>query len=305
MLRVYNFDFELIYAEPKVISTSWVIYYNKIGTFEAHLPLTSGLVEITAQNKYLVVCEDDKAAILTGREVGSELVLYGRTPNWILEKRIAPKAESITHSAGIICNNLVRTAFSDVSNFVCFASPQTESVTIERNAYKTVFDAVAECLSLCDAGHRVEFDKDQKKWIFKVYKGQEMPLLVSEANKNAYDTSVSYDILDLADCGYYGENEYLSGINSGIYRWEAILSGESASEAAVSLREKKENSQISVKMRNLRLGQDYNIGDIVRVQIIKGDWRITEKKRISGVRISKRGDFSEEIPIFSEIGGTA
>ncbi|MCR4718357.1 MAG: siphovirus ReqiPepy6 Gp37-like family protein [Firmicutes bacterium] len=305
MLRVYNFEFELIYIEQKVKSTSWTIYYNGIGTFETHLPLNSGLLEVTSQNKYLVICEDDKAAILTGREIGDELVLYGRTANWILGKRIAPKTESITEQAGTICNNLVGNAFSDVQNFAVTEPCQTESVTVERSTFKPVLNSVSECLALCGAGHSVNFDTTQKKWIFKVYKGTELPLLISEANKNAYDTSASYDILDLADCGYYGENGYLQGQNSGIYRWETVLSGESADEAAISLKEKKENAQLSLKMRGLELGKDYNIGDIVRIQIIKEDWRITEKKLISGVRILKKGGFSEEIPIFYETGGTA
>lgn len=305
MLRVYNFEFELIYIEPKVKSTSWAIYYNGIGTFEAHLPLTSGLLEVTSKNKYLAICEDDKTAILTGREVGDELVLYGRTANWILEKRIAPKTESITGEAGTICNNLVQNAFSDIENFIALEPPQTDSVTTERSTYKTVYNAVSECLALCGAGHSVDFNIAQKKWVFKVYKGTEIPLLISEANKNAYDTSASYDILDLADCGYYGEDGYLQSENSGIYRWETVLSGETEAEAVISLAEKKENEQLSLKMRGLKLGKDYNIGDIVRIQIIKGNWRITEKKLVSGVRILKKGGFSEEIPVFSEIGGTA
>lgn len=305
MLRVYNFDFELIYIEPKVKSTSWAIYYNGIGSFEAHLPLNSGLLEITSQNKYLVLCEEDKTAVLTGREIGDELILYGRTANWILEKRIAPKTESITAWAGNICNNLVQNAFSDVLNFAVSAPPPTEYVTVERSTYKPVSDAVSECLALCGAGHRVDFDITEKKWIFRVCKGTERPLLISEANKNAYDVFASYDILDLADCGYYGENGYLQGQNRGIYRWETVLSGESADEATVSLKEKKENAQISLKMRNLKFGRDYNIGDIVRIQILKGNLRTTEKKLISGVRILKKDGFSEEIPIFSEIGGRA
>ena len=303
MLKVYNFNFELIYAEPSVISTSWAIYYNKVGTFEAHLPLNSELTEITADNTYLVLSEDEKAAILTGREVGEELVLYGRTPNWLLEKRIAPKTEEVTGEAGTICNNLVQTAFSDVDSFEASVAPQGQTVTVQRSAYKTVETAVSECLALCGMGHKVSFDVAEKKWIFSVFKGAEIPLLISEANKNAYDTAASFDILDLADCGYYGEDGYLQSSNSGIYRWETVLQAESEQEAEFSLRGKKENGEISLKLRNLRLGQDYNIGDVLRIQIIKGSWRTTEKKQISGVRIIKKGGYSEEIPVFSEIEG--
>lgn len=303
MIRVYDFGFDLLFLETKVNSTSWTLYYNGIGTFEAHLPLNSGLTELTAANKYLVVCEDDKAAILTGREIGDELILYGRTPNWLLEKRIAPKTESVTGEAGEICANLVETAFSDVTDFEVLTPPESDSITVERTTFKSVFGAVSEYLSLCGLGHSLDFDRTANKWIFRIYNGGEMPLLISEANKNAYDTSASYDILDLADCGYYGENGYLQGDKSGIYRWETVLTDETEAEAAISLAKKKENAEISLKLRNLKLGRDYNIGDIVRIQIIKGNWRTTAKKRIKGVRITQNGGFSEEIPIFCETGG--
>lgn len=305
MLRVYNFEFELIYIEPRVESTSWAVYYNQTGTFEAHLPLSSELIKIVKNNKYLIMCEDDRAAVLTGYEIDSELVLYGRTPNWLLEKRIAPKTESETNRAGIISNNIVSAAFSDVDNFEVLQPPQTPDVTIERSTYKTVYDAVCECLSICSLGHKLEFDTKNQKWIFSIIKGEEIPLLISESNKNAYDTAIKCDILDLADCGYYGEDGYLQGENSGIYRWETVLPDETQAEAAISLKNKKENSEYSLKLRNLRYGKDYNLGDILRIQITKGNFRATEKKRISGVRIVKRDGFSEEIPIFCEIGGTA
>lgn len=305
MLRIYNFDFELIYIEPKTKSTSWAVYYNEIGTFEAHLPLSSELIKLIAQNKYLIVCEDDKTAVLTGYEIDRELVLYGRTLNWLLEKRVAPKTESVTDKAGIISNSIVSAAFSDVDDFEVLAPPETPEVTIERSAYKTVYNAVCECLSPCNLGHKLDFDAKNQKWIFSIIKGEEIPLLISEANKNAYDTALKSDILDLADCAYYAEDGYLQSGNSGIYRWETILSDETQTEAELSLENKKENNECSLKLRNLSLGTDYNLGDILRVQITKGNLRTTEKKRISGVRIMKRNGFSEEIPIFCEIGGTA
>lgn len=305
MLLIYNFDFELIFLETKVKSTSWTVYYNQIGTFEAHLPISSHLTKIVADNKYLIVREDDKKAVLTGYEIDNELILYGRTPNWLLEKRVAPKTESVTDKAGIIVNNIVTQAFSDVSNFEVLAPPQSTDITIERSIYKTIYNAVSEYLSTCNLGHSLDFDIKNRKWIFSITKGIEIPLLISESNKNAYDTAIRYDILDLADCGYYGEDGYLSGENSGIYRWEAVLPEQTETEAELSLKEKKENSEYSLKLRNFKFGKDYNLGDILRIQITKGSLRTTEKKRISGVQIVKKGGFSEEIPIFCEIGGTA
>lgn len=304
MLMIYNYDFELIFLEPKVKSTSWMIYYNKIGTFEAHISLSSEMLTVVSENKYLIIREDDKMAVLTGFEIEDELVLYGRTLNWLLEKRVAEKTQSVTNKAGILAGSIVSQAFADVSNFEVIEPPESPDITIERSTYKTAYEAVCECLLSCNLGHRLDFDVKNQKWIFRVIKGEEIPLLISESNKNAYDTAIRSDILDLADCGYYGENGYLSGENSGIYRWETILRDETQKEAEISLKKKRENGECSLKLRSLRLGKDYNLGDILRIQITKGNLRVTEKKRISGVKIIKNNGFFEEIPVFCEVGGT-
>lgn len=303
MLLFYNFDFELLYAEPKVKSVSWTLYYNQIGTFEAHFPLSSDLTALTAQNRYVAVCDGEKNAIITGRQVSDELVLYGRTANWLLEKRIAPKTESITQNAGIICNNLVQTAFSDVFDFAINNAPQSDTITVERTSFATVYNAVSGYLSQAGLGHRLDFDVKNSKWIFSVIKGKEVPLLISEANKNAYDTSVCEDILDFADCAYYGEDGYISGQNTGIYRWETVLAGTTQAEALALLREKKMKSEVLLKLRGLKFGEDYGLGDSLRIQINKGKWRTTERKIISGVRLFAKNGFLEEVPIFTETGG--
>lgn len=303
MLLFYNFDFELLYAEPKVKSVTWTLYYNQIGTFEAHFPLCSDLTEITAENRYIAVRDGKKTAIITGREVNDELVLYGRTANWILEKRIAPKTESITDDAGIICSNLVENVFSDVSDFS--VNPPTEStqITAERTSLITVYDAVKGYLSQAELGHKVDFDTENKRWIFSVIKGREIPLLISESNKNACDTSVCEDILDFADCAYFGDDGYIEGEKEGIYRWETVISAETETEARALLSEKKINNEVTLKLRNLKFGEDYSLGDTLRIQITKGKWRTTLKKIISEVRLFTKDGFLEEVPIFSEIGG--
>ena len=303
MLLFYNFDFELIYAEPKVKSINWSLYHNQIGTFEAHFPLSSELTAITSENRYIAVCDGEKSALITGREVNDELVLYGRTPNWILSKRIAPKTESVTEKAGIICKNLVENAFSDVSGFVVLPPPESDEITVERTSFCTVYDAVKNYLSEANLGHGVDFDAKNASWRFSVTNGREIPLLISESNKNAYDTSLCEDILDLADCGYYGDDGYIAGNNQGIYRWETILTGTTETEASAELSKSKINNEILLKLRGLKFGEDYRLGDTLRIQISKGKWRVTERKYISGVRISEKNGHIEETPIFSETGG--
>ena len=303
MLLFYDFDFKLLYAEPKVKSISWTLYFNGIGTFEAHFPLSSELTEITAEKRYLAVRDGEKNAIITGREVTDELILYGRTANWLLEKRIAPKTESVTQKAGLICRDLVEEAFSDVADFATLILAEGDVITAERTALSTVYDAVKGYLSEAGLGHRLDFDAKNRKWRFSVIKGVQKPLLISESNKNAYETSVCEDILDLADCAYYGENGYIAGERTGIYRWETVLSAQTQTEANNQLKEKNIKSEILLKLRGLKFGVDYNLGDTLRIQITKGKWRVTEKRTVSGVRLFKKGGFFEEVPIFTETGG--
>ena len=109
--------------------------------------------------------------------------------------------------------------------------------------------------------------------------------------------------MDLADCAYYGENGYIAGERTGIYRWETVLSAQTQTEANNQLKEKNIKSEILLKLRGLKFGVDYNLGDTLRIQITKGKWRVTEKRTVSGVRLFKKGGFFEEVPIFTETGG--
>jgi len=303
MLLFYNFNFDLLYAEKGVIQSSWTLYFNKIGTFEAHFPITSNLLKILSENRYLVVREADKTAIVIGYEAGKDLIVYGRTPNWILTKRIAPTQESVSEAAAVICKNLLESTMSDVTNFEVAATSTTQNVTIERNSLTTVYDAVSDCLSLADLGHELCFDTKNRKWIFKFLKQETVPLLISESNKNAYDTVINEDILDLANCGYYGDDGFISGEETGIYKWEAILNGESEEEASISLTKYKNNGRVTLSSKNISFGVDYKLGDIVRIQITKGSIRTTLNKYISGVSIDSKDGVVKESPIFEEVGG--
>ncbi len=308
-LLFYDFEFNLLLAEPKLVRSKWTVYYNGVGSFEAHLPLSSEAVGLVTDNRYLVVVQDGLSAIVVGSELKDELVIYGRTCNWLLSKRITPELETVTGAAGALAEGFVNTAFSDVENFVTGTIDAGESIEFE-SRQATTLEVVTDCLSQKKLGHRVTFDVAAKQWVFDVIKGSENDLIMSEANKNAYDTRILADILELATCGRFykeTENGYESTVlegdvqKTGIYRWEAELDGRASGEAAVSLGKMTEKNEITLKARNTMLGRDYNLGDIVRVQIIKGEYRTTVKKRISGVEIRFEQGACGEQPIFEEV----
>lgn len=308
-LLFYDFEFNLLLAEPKLVRSKWTVYFNGVGSFEAHLPLSSEAVRLVTDNKYLVAVQDGLSAIIVGMELKDELVIYGRTCNWLLSKRITPEFEAVTGKAGALAKGFVSTAFSDVENFVSGTIYEGDSIEFE-SRQATTLEVVTNCLGQEKLGHRVSFDILAKQWVFDVLKGSENDLIMSEANKNAYDTRILADILDLATCGrFYQETE--SGFEStvlegdkqktGIFRWEAELDGKTSGEAAVSLGKMAEKNEITLKARNAVFGKDYDLGDIVRVQIIKGEYRTTVKKRISGVEIRFVQGACGEQPIFEEV----
>lgn len=310
-LFVYDYEFNLLLAETGIIKSRWVVYYNDVGTFEVHLPITSELTKIVSENPYLVVKQHGLSAIIVGKELGDELVLYGRTCNWLLSKRITEKVDKENVYAGSVVQEMVEDAFSDVSNFTISTIHGENRVDFEYRQSKTL-DAVRECLKLSNLGHELCFNEKTKNWEFNVFQGAERDLILSEAHRNAYDTKISSDILDLATCGVYNKKTS-SGYTStkitgdaekkGIYRWETMLSGETANEAKMDLGKFAEKNKISMTTDEILWKRDYGLGDIVRLQIIKGAYKKTERKRISGVEITTRqGEYSEQ-PIFEQTKG--
>lgn len=306
MLFVYDFEFNLLLVETGIIKSRWVVYYNDVGTFEAHLPITSELTRIVSENQYLVVKQHGLSAVIVGKELGNELVLYGRTCNWLLSKRITPKRSSETVYPGSLAVEMVKEAFSDVANFVTCDAPKGEQAEFETRQGTTI-NAVRDCLALSNLGHELSFNDKTGNWEFSVLEGAESELILSEAHKNACDTKISSDILDLATCGVY-DKKTATGYTSteiagdsektGIYRWEAELFGETENEAKNSLEKLTQKNKISMTTNEISWKKDYALGDVVRLQIIKGAYRTTEKKRVSGVEITTRqGEYSEQ-PIF-------
>lgn len=305
MLYVYDFEFNLLFAESGIISSRWVVYYNDIGTFEAHLPITSELTKIVSENSYLVVKQNGLAAIIVGKELGEELVLYGRTCNWLLTKRIVTASEEEKVFAGEKASGLVESAFWDVENFEVENNILGDEILFA-NEQRQAFEAVRDCLNRSGLGHRLVFDEKEEMWRFSILSGGDNGLILSEAHKNTYNTGIRSDILDLATCGLYNrktddgyESTLISGDSemSGIYRWEAKLSGDTETEAANSLDKCCEKNKISMSLNDVFCGRDYSLGDTVRLQIIKGGYRKTEKRRLCGVKICIDANGYREQPI--------
>ena len=314
-LQFYDYNLNFLKQIPKS-NTRWQLHYNDVGTFEGTLPLDNpfiaNAIEILNNKEFFVVRQGDYTAIIIGYDIQNNAVLYGRTCNWILTRRISKKFTEETFAPQTKARSLVSTAFSDCSNFVLGNNIEAaDTVTYGKSFDSTTFDTVKECLALKNYGHSVTLDLVNKQWCFNVLKGVQRDFMRSEANKTAYDARLTYDILDLANCGYYEKEDTSSGSNvttyikrgerSGILRWETLLSGSTESEAAANLKLKKAKDGTVFSTRNIKYGVDYELGDIFKLQLVKGLYRAPMSRRVTGVEISYNESGYSERPIFEAL----
>ena len=313
-LLFYDFDFNTVFVETRIITSRWTVCYNDVGNFEAHLPLSSDALDVILENRYLVAVQNGLSAIVVGYELGDELIIYGRTCNWLLSKRLAPIFSQVSGPLGELCANFALSAFSDVENFSLGTVQNGDEAQI-KGQETDAETLIKKSLANQNMGHSISFDIKNKSWVFEVTKGKDSDIIFSEANKNAYNLRLSSDILDFANCGYYTQNTangkeriYIKSDDKkeGIYRWEKQLSSDNAEDAEIELSNAKIDNEVTLNVKNALFRKDYNLGDVVRVQIIKGKHKNTVKKRIVGVEIKYSQNVSYEMPIFDdikEIGG--
>ncbi len=401
-IRFFDFNFKLLHTENEFLSSNWTIYYNDIGTFEAHFDLNSDTLPVVMDNDFLVAVQGNLSAIIVGKKVENELVIYGRTCNWLLTKRVMDAFDTTTDKIDILLNAKVQEAFSDVENFKGIAMPNLPTLTLSRDDKCETFSFVQESLQLENLGHELEFDPINSSWIFRIRKGNEdNPLVISTVNRNAYDVSTESDFLNLCSVGWYkrqyqnmgewdpqanallnsdgntisgtaissGTEEYPvsdnfgkcwkvqfkqgstytsykqfgvrlypgdfvvcdneKGIlkksdkadtfwakistlssNTGILRWESLLSGSSENEALLDLYNTQSTNEIQGKTVGVHFGSeeeyqknqcDYALGDVVSVEWQSGNYKKRAKKRIIGVNLwYETGNIGEE-PIFEDI----
>ena len=227
-IRIYNFEFELLHIESKIISSNWTLYYNKIGNFEAHFALESDIVPVMMKNPYLVVVQGDKQAIVTGKNLTSDFAVFGRTMNWILSRRVIPKfqtndllasGEIADQSTLSVMKWIVKTALGEGEDNFYFIQPQGsfgEVGQFWRNVSNPASDVVEDCLALNGFGHKVVYQidrqhKKQGRWEFVMHQGKRIPLVISENRRNAYETTYLEDVSEAVTGGYYEQEPTSKG----------------------------------------------------------------------------------------------
>ena len=213
-IRFYRFDtgnFELLHIEHNIKSCYWTLYFNEIGTFEGTFPLSNGLVNILMNHQYLFLTQGKMLqAIITGKTVDSAVKIYGKTPNWILSRRtIGPFKTSelkFTDYPSVV-QYVLQTGFSDIyeSDFTFHDLPalELEGEAFWRNTRNPVSDVIRDRLENDLLGHRVVLDVTENKWNFEIYQGENRVEIVSEANRNLKNVTITDDCQNFYTAGWY------------------------------------------------------------------------------------------------------
>ena len=374
-VRIYDFEFNLLHIEHDIASCNWTFHENAVGTFEMHYPLRSRLTQIALTHRYLVAVQGGKQAIITGKQADTEGVLYGRSCSWILTRFCVAEqfdTDSLYNAGTIsakdaqtVCRYIVNKATAGITNFAVLLNGADTfgDVYVENKGVTSVFDLVSDCLNKDGAGHEVRFDIKNKRWTFRPSKGAELPVILSDGNRNAYDTEYTEDIQDYFSGGWYeqemqdmggwdaaansprlvdaqsanfakayrvtaagtrfgitfAENDYIVCDNkqgtwkkaekiesfwvhipsakTGIYAWETEIPGSTEDEAKKGLAGRAVSRETKAKATGLSYGKDYNLGDIVTVQIDKGGFKSSDKRKITGVNLWYEDNDIGEQPI--------
>lgn len=203
-IRFYDFDFNLLHVENHFTSTNWKIYYNDVGTFEAHFDLQSDTLPVIMKNEFVIAVQGDKYAIVVGKKLGDDLAVFGRTCNWLLTKRINDEFEAADKTVYDLVTEKVSQACSVFPVVIGETVNNTSIMSAKRSDKCQTFKLVQELLEAEHLGHSLTPDFTNNNWIFQVIKGNtENRLVISTTNRNAYDVTIDSDLLDLCSEGWY------------------------------------------------------------------------------------------------------
>ncbi len=341
MIKVYDFSYNLLAETEAVISSEWELKFNGIGTYEGSFPINSELARVFAENRYLILCEEDRQAICTGKLIYDKVTVYGRTPEWLLSKRIVlPFKTSTIFGANYtdpetiilyLLGNAYRTPktvdeegnVSEVlksqavaEDFIIPEAVGTDKLDRHfwRNGANPLSEVIADLCNIIGCGYSLTFNPKDRCWSFSLVFGKERKLLISKSLKNAYDMKMKDSLLEASNGGYfeiysgddegsvYGYTENEECHGEGMLYWETTLGSASGlSEAEKLLAEKNSDITLESELLGIKYGADYKIGDIVRVQFEAGPFRRTFKRRVTAVSIISSKNGNSVKPVFSEV----
>ena len=315
-IRFYNFDFTLLHIEADIVSSNWTVFNNAVGSFEIHLPLKNQVVSLLdsefniSENKMLVIVQGNLQGIITSVLFGDDCAMFGKTCNWLMEKRVVEPFKSTDISSEEISGADIaalcaKNAFSDVPEIEIVPNADFESIYSSskmfwRNVCHTLESVVGDIMEECDGGHFLYFNALEKKWSLYFTKNRPKNLIISICLGNAVSQEYCRNADAYAADGWYEEEIFddeglLIGFEwkqisketkTGIYRFETILDSSTLAEAEAMLIKKKQSEGVYLETFGLEFEKDFSLGDTVCVQYELGSIKNNFKRLINGVTLS-------------------
>ena len=380
----YDFDFNRLGDFPRFISLNINKKYCGVGTAELHFSLAeTKVIKLLEENPYVFFYAGENAVIVTGWQLGEDIAIFGRTPEWLLTKRGVEALGEITAKAEVVARTAVNRAAGDFVVLGDILDVGAE-VVYSTDKVRVLADVVCEVLKPWGLGFRLVPDINLKKFVFSVYLGEESLCMISPSSRTAYDMTYTVEKQDKAtNSGWYeqkytdmgswdaynnspsladgsvenaykfyeisSETYYQSGSKyypverfglscpkgyyiycdsekgtwkvtnerpdtvwvyidgseeSGAKKWDAVLLGHKTKEEALAeIAELKTRDKADAETKSIRFGEDYKLGDIVRVQAEFGEFRKAYKKRVTEVNIYYDIEKSGIIPILENLEG--
>lgn len=215
-IKIYDFDFNLLASEFKCVSFDWDIRYNSVGNFEGVFTLESKIYDCCADKDFLVCVQGENQGIITSVRIEKDrIILSGKGMNYILEKRVclpfSTKDEGTEKTAAEMVCEIVKKHCGD------FMEIKTPPVLTEVNHYtrveaKSVEEIISDILSGANAGHFVNFDTENKKWVFGIRLPNETNFVLSQPDKTLSECDYVRYLSDYATSGIYAQKPYYMGL---------------------------------------------------------------------------------------------
>lgn len=312
-IRFYDFDFNLLYILPQSADKSGYTAVNATIEFA-----DSGNIEITFydnelksivrnnRDKLLVVWRDFQGYITSYMFAETINKLFGKHLNGLLQRAVIPTITALSSEkeAGYILNNSVFPNMSWLTAETGIAG-KGEKIIYSTDKYMRADKAVKEINAMAKSGYMIKADIRNKTFTYYFLDRTDNSLMLSVSNLNIYEPELTYKNTDVAFGGWYEKKTddistwtYITNdsTKTGIYKIDTVLSATTEEEARKELSKHVSDYEIATKTKTLEHGTDYNIGDVVRVQIDG----VTEKRLISGVNMWNEQSYGEE-PILTEI----
>ncbi len=214
-VKIYDFDFNLIASDMKCVSFEWDTRFNSVGGFEGVFTSDSPIYEACRQNEFAVCVQGENQGIVTGVRIKDDrIVISGKSMNYILEQRIcmpfSTKEDGEMKSAFDVASDVVKNCCGD---FMVVLNPPygVAERHFTRLEPKTAEEVVCDILSGVNAGHYVEFDVENKRWVFGIRLSEEKELLLSEPDKTLSDCDYVRYITDYSSSAIYEQQPIFMG----------------------------------------------------------------------------------------------